>query len=204
MAKLRILYWIVLMLIYLSGCTSFRQVPIKTESESDETTARSNGKINEDFDPFSLRNEEMDVKNIKQHKAKVENNSALIEAESQKSKFEESESQFIEKSVLVDSIETDFGVQEMVWGWRVQICALSDAKGARSVQRDALLNFDEQVYLTYDSPYYKVRIGDCQSRYEADDLQRKAIERGFDDAWVVRTKVSKPAKAWEDEAVPEN
>jgi hypothetical protein len=77
-----------------------------------------------------------------------------------------------------------------VQGYRVQLIATRDEEEARSVRRDALLSFDERVYLVYDNPYYKVRAGDCLSRYEADVLQEKAVQMGYAEAWVVRTTVS--------------
>ena len=58
------------------------------------------------------------------------------------------------------------------------------------VQRDAIIRFiNEDVYMDYHAPYYKVRIGNCLTRYEAEQLQQLAIQKGFADAWVVRTKV---------------
>ena len=77
-----------------------------------------------------------------------------------------------------------------VQGYRVQLIATRDEEEARSVRRDALLSFDERVYLVYDNPYYKVRVGDCLSRYEADVLQEKAVQKSYAEAWVVRTTVS--------------
>jgi hypothetical protein len=84
---------------------------------------------------------------------------------------------------------TDIGPEE-IQGYRVQLIATRDEEEARSVKRDALISFDERVYLVYDNPYYKVRIGDCLSRYEADTLQEKAVQKSFVEAWVVRTTVS--------------
>ncbi len=79
---------------------------------------------------------------------------------------------------------------QLVLGYRVQICATPDEQEARSYLHEALLKFPDQgVYLTFDSPYYKVRVGDCKSRFEAEELQKRVQKNGFPDAWVVRTKV---------------
>jgi len=81
--------------------------------------------------------------------------------------------------------------RERVLGYRVQICATSDEERARAVKRKAMLKFDERVYMVYDTPYYKVRIGDCMTRMEAEELKKKAVQKGFRDAWIVRTTVYK-------------
>ncbi len=81
----------------------------------------------------------------------------------------------------------------LVLGYRVQIISTPSEEVAREVRKEALLKFEEPVYVMFDAPYYKVRVGDCLSRFEAEELQQKAIEKGFGQAWVVRTLVSAPA-----------
>ncbi|MBC7188524.1 MAG: SPOR domain-containing protein [Calditrichaeota bacterium] len=75
-------------------------------------------------------------------------------------------------------------------GYRVQIISTPFEEVAREVRKEALLKFEEPVYMVFDAPYYKVRVGDCLSRFEAEELQQKAIEKGFGQAWVVRTMVA--------------
>jgi len=79
--------------------------------------------------------------------------------------------------------------QKTTPGFRVQLISTREEAEARLLRRDALLAFEENVYLIYDDPYYKLRVGDCLSRYEADQLQEAAVERGFLESWVVRTMV---------------
>ena len=79
----------------------------------------------------------------------------------------------------------------MTTGYRVQLISTRDGEEARAVKRDAVLSFEENVYVAFDNPYYKVRIGDCNSRFAAEILQEKAVEKGFVEAWVVRTQVYK-------------
>jgi hypothetical protein len=128
---------------------------------------KSAGIINEFFDPLVLDDEELKVKKTITSETKTDH---LDEAVSPAS----SNQQAVEASV----------------GFRVQICAVSEEEKARQVQRDAIVKFtDEEVYLIYEAPYYKVRVGNCTSRLEADQLQQAAIQKGFEDAWVVRTKI---------------
>ena len=75
-------------------------------------------------------------------------------------------------------------------GFRVQLISTREEGLARSIRKDALLLFDDAIYLSYDDPYYKVRLGDCKSRREAEKLLEIAMQKDFLDAWVVRTMIN--------------
>lgn len=75
-------------------------------------------------------------------------------------------------------------------GYRVQIAALSNQDEAMQIKKEAMLKFaDQGVYLIFDPPFYKIRVGDFVSRYDAEKLQQQAIQLGYKDAWIVRTRV---------------
>ena len=74
-------------------------------------------------------------------------------------------------------------------GFRVQLIATESETQARQIEQNALMDFQESVYLTFDPPNYKVRVGDCVSRADANVLLGKAINSGFDNAWVVQCRV---------------
>ena len=74
-------------------------------------------------------------------------------------------------------------------GYRVQIFAANGVDAARMVEKEAQELFPEGVYLSYDPPNYKIRVGNCQSRKEADILLRKAKSLRYRDAWIVRDNV---------------
>jgi hypothetical protein len=74
-------------------------------------------------------------------------------------------------------------------GFRVQLFASGEEKEARSYEERALLLFNENVYLTFEIPTYKVRLGDCRTRSEANILRQEAENKGFTGAWVVRCRV---------------
>ena len=50
--------------------------------------------------------------------------------------------------------------------------------------------FDQKVWLDYDVPYYKVRVGDFSNRKKAEDYLPHAKEAGYSSAWVVRVNVN--------------
>ncbi len=87
---------------------------------------------------------------------------------------------------------------KMVPGYRIQIAALSNQDEAMDIRKEAMLKFaNQEVYLIFDPPYYKIRVGDFLTRYDAEKLQKEAIKMGYKDAWIVRTKVKSVQSASE-------
>ncbi|MBA7601034.1 hypothetical protein ES703_08099 [subsurface metagenome] len=75
-------------------------------------------------------------------------------------------------------------------GYRVQIFASSTNEGANKVASEARFKFTERVYVEYDVPYYKVRVGDYKNRSDVEILREKAKNLGYGDAWIVQTEVN--------------
>jgi len=153
-------------ILLMLGCSRTKSLVTKEPASTAEE--KNTGIVNEFFDPLILDEEDLKVKKT-----------ISIESKSDQVKEENTPS------------NTEYQKPETAPGYRVQICALSDEERAKDIQRDAILKFiNEEVYLIYDSPYYKVRVGNCLTRHDADKLQQLAVEKGFDDAWVVRTKIT--------------
>lgn len=125
--------------------------------------------IVEDFDPTSLDAYDFEIPTTNHSKLKPINIEHFLKGENQP-----------DSSSTLDKIA----------GFRVQLASTRIEEEARAIKRGALLDFDDIVYLTFDDPYYKVRLGDFISRYEANDLQELSVEKGYLEAWVVRTFVS--------------
>lgn len=145
-------------------CAGTKKKKVVVGGGTQESTAT---KIVEDFDPESLGEYELSQDLLKETKVDV----ADID-------------QILKGGGKADSLRA---VQ--VPGYRVQLISTRDEEEARAIRQNALLTFDENVYLRFDDPYYKVRIGDFISRYKAEELQKKAVEKGFLEAWVVRANV---------------
>jgi hypothetical protein len=75
-------------------------------------------------------------------------------------------------------------------GYRVQIFASSERARAESAAAEARRKFTEPVYVEFEAPLYKVRVGDCVTRHEADTLKEKAGVQGYEGAWVAETPVT--------------
>jgi hypothetical protein len=50
--------------------------------------------------------------------------------------------------------------------------------------------FDRPVYLDYEVPYYKVRVGNFANRDEAEKYLLKVRTTGYNDAWVVAVNIN--------------
>lgn len=96
---------------------------------------------------------------------------------------------------------------ETIPGFRIQVILTQEIEEAMSV-RDSLTNEypDQLVYVVYDSPYYKIRIGNYPDRTSANSLVKQLNRLGFKDAWIVPDNVLKnpPAKLPEDSIEPKN
>lgn len=137
--------------------------------EGAEKDRKETGYI-EDFDPLTLDEPEIDVPPI------------------------ENDSQDETPAVVADNDQQsseDVSADEMVDGFRVQLFAIQDEARAREERRKAVFRFEEDVYLDFDSPYWRLRVGDCLTRRDAEDLVEKAKQVGFYDnnPFVVPSKV---------------
>lgn len=75
-------------------------------------------------------------------------------------------------------------------GFRIQILttqSLSQAIGVKAEADSLLPNYN--VYIVYDSPYYKVRVGNFRARYEAVQAIPYITSHGFPNAWSVPDNV---------------
>jgi hypothetical protein len=188
-------YWL-LVLIFLVGCAaSDVKLPPSEDREkignSPKAQSYTDTKINEDFDPLILRDDKIDAAKLKAESRSVVEERDKIRVNSVSEHLVLSED--VSRS-RADSIRNAVS-GEMVPGWRIQVCALASETKAREIllqAEDVFETFENlKVYFTYDSPYYKVRLGDCTSRYQADRLLQIAMENNFIDAWVVKTNVYK-------------
>ncbi len=84
----------------------------------------------------------------------------------------------------------------LVPGYRVQVMFSGSIDEATKVKNEVGLLFPTDiVYMIYDSPYYKVRLGDYQERSDAARAMKVLLEKGYSQAWIVPDRVqSHPLK----------
>ena len=80
-------------------------------------------------------------------------------------------------------------------GFRVQLFATRDIERATLTKNEAEYIFAEDgdtvaVYLTFDSPNWKVRVGDCLTRDQAEALRLTARRKGYSGAFIVKARVN--------------
>ncbi len=77
-------------------------------------------------------------------------------------------------------------------GFRVQIIATQDYEKATLLEEEAKNQFsilNHKVYLIFEAPLYKIRMGDFINRSDADELKTEAKSYGYREAFIVRTKI---------------
>ena len=75
-------------------------------------------------------------------------------------------------------------------GWKVQLFSTTDFYQADTVYFQAIDDFIElDVVKIFNSPYYKIRLGNCTTRKAAEDLLDRALDLKYRDAWIIRTAV---------------
>ena len=74
--------------------------------------------------------------------------------------------------------------------FRIQIDATELFGDARKEKEIAEEVFDQPVYLDYEVPYYKLRVGSFADRRSAEQYMRKAKMAGYKTAWVVTVRVT--------------
>jgi hypothetical protein len=82
--------------------------------------------------------------------------------------------------------------QEFIQGFRIQVYSSTDVEAAQEVYNFAdSLFIDQWIYVVYEVPFYKIRVGDFQTRPQANRILTEVLRRGFRDAWIVPDKVLK-------------
>jgi hypothetical protein len=85
--------------------------------------------------------------------------------------------------------------KEKIVGWRIQIFFdsgnNSKSKAYSKKGEFMAMHPDVSVYLMFQSPYYKVRVGDFRTRMDAEGFKQKIIGT-FTDAFVVKDEINAP------------
>jgi hypothetical protein len=154
-------YISLLLTLLVLACAGTKEPVKKTIDKIPES------KYDESFDPLSLNDDDIVINSEKSTIAtqdKPENTETILVAKKKRE----------------------------VNGFRVQILATSNIETASLTEQEATDRFDkleQNTYLLFEAPLYKVRIGDCLKRNEAEDLRELALSFGYTGAFIVKTKV---------------
>jgi hypothetical protein len=79
-----------------------------------------------------------------------------------------------------------------IQGFRIQIFFGSERKNAIEAKNKVLQLFpDADIYLIYQQPYFKVRVGDYRTKLEAHHLFKELLPH-FDKIFIVPDKINLP------------
>lgn len=92
----------------------------------------------------------------------------------------------IEKTTQNDTISS---LNNLEKGYRVQIIISQNENELIEIQDKIMQKTDEKIYIIFELPNYKLRVGNFISRKEAENFQRKIVKLGYKTAWVVPTMV---------------
>ena len=101
-------------------------------------------------------------------------------------------------NVLDDSTSFEFllsldSVQFVSEGYRVQVLATRYYERADSLAVIMKNTVSDSVYVDFEAPNYKVRIGDFIDRDSAESLQQELVQMGYNSAWILRARINSQA-----------
>jgi hypothetical protein len=157
--------------ILVIGCASSSKV----KSGDEKADKNVSEKYDESFDPTTLNDDDIEI-------GRENNNNTVTEPVEQ-------------HPVKPENKSNDKVVMHEIEGYRVQILATSSIEAATLQQQKAIDKFADheyKIYLIYEAPLYRLRMGDATNRREAEVIRDLAKERGYDEAFIVRSKVVVP------------
>ena len=83
------------------------------------------------------------------------------------------------------------GEINLIKGYRVQIVISQNEQELQDVKIEIEKSIDEQTYIIFELPNYKLRVGNFLNRKEAESFQKKIVRLGYRTAWVVPTMIEK-------------
>ena len=85
------------------------------------------------------------------------------------------------------TIDTNF--TNSVKGYRIQVAISQDENDLIDIKEKLELTIKEKIYIKFELPNYKLRIGNFDSRKKAEAYRNKVIQLGYRSAWVVPTLI---------------
>lgn len=161
------LLFLMAFVILISACAG-PQVAVEKHSVPEKT--KMPAKYDESFDPTTLNDEDIHIP--------LENDQPIKQ-------------ETVNQPMQNNQSATDL-VKKEINGFRVQILATRDFERATVVEelaREQFLSHNQNTYHIFETPLYKIRIGDCKDRKQAEELRDLANELGYKEAFIVRTKV---------------
>ena len=85
--------------------------------------------------------------------------------------------------VLIDS------TQIIIEGFRVQVLATNQLVKAEKLQKDLSSVLNQKIYIVFEAPNYKVRVGNFIDRNKAEIFRQNIVKKGYQSSWIIRTRI---------------
>ena len=96
----------------------------------------------------------------------------------------------LDDSTSFDKVLKKDSTQLIFEGYRVQILATRYYEYADSIAISISNRITDSVYVEYETPNYKVRVGDFINRDAAEFLQQELFNLGYKSAWILRSRIT--------------
>ena len=90
--------------------------------------------------------------------------------------------------------ETVDSAQVIIEGFRVQVLATGDRGKAENLKNDLSLKYTHNIYVVFEAPNYKVRMGNFIDRKHAESFRQSLVNSGYPSAWIIRTRIDPDLK----------
>lgn len=79
--------------------------------------------------------------------------------------------------------------QFIIEGFRVQILATKELAKAEQLQKDLSNILNQNIYIVFEAPNYKVRVGNFIDRNKAEVFRKNILNKGYTSSWIIRTRI---------------
>ncbi|MFL2485096.1 MAG: SPOR domain-containing protein [Candidatus Neomarinimicrobiota bacterium] len=86
-------------------------------------------------------------------------------------------------------VTVDTSFTNSVKGYRIQVAISQKENDLIDIKEQLELIIKEKIYIKFELPNYKLRIGNFDSRKKAEAYRNKVIQLGYRSAWVVPTLI---------------
>ncbi len=168
---MKLLIGITAITMLLVGCSASTGSRYETKKEADkETSADITEDVMEDFDITPYQTEiEIEVPPISTDKLPPD----------------------VWYGYNIDTTSSQRNITGTTDGYRVQVLSTDDIDEANRIRAEVYeMTTRKEVYVIFEPPFYKVKVGDFTSKSEADNLRFKLNQLGYTESKVVQETVN--------------
>jgi len=79
-------------------------------------------------------------------------------------------------------------------GYRLQIFESSSVEDANRTLRKFERSLKDSVYMVFEAPLYKLRLGNFVTKKEAEKQKENLNKKGYKNIWIVRSRIEQSSK----------